>query len=232
MQGDEAKLARVVIPSPLKEPLTYAVPSFLQDNLKIGMRVRVPLGRRQVTGLVVDFLSKTSLKQVREILELLDEKPILDASLLKLSHWVSKYYLSPLGEVLTAILPPSLRTESRRMVIQRIGEFHIEGRLERKILEEVKKIKGRATVKSLARKFPGGGVYRALDRLTTMGAVEIRDRPVGHRVKNKGELQRFGGKPLPDVKNLILTREQQKAVHIIQERLQKGGFETFNHRSD
>ena len=227
MQGDKVKLARVVIPSPLKDPLTYAVPPFLQNRLKIGMRVRVPLGRRKVTGLVVDFLSESSLKQIRDILELLDEKPILDASLLKLSHWVSQYYLSPVGEVLTAILPPSLRTESRRIVHPCIGEFPIEGRLERRILEEVKKIKGGATIKYLARKFPGGGFYRALDRLTTKGAMEIRERPVGHRVKNKGELQRNGGKPLPDVKNLILTREQQKAVHIIQGRLQKGGFETF-----
>jgi len=70
----EEKFAQVIIASPLKEPLTYAIPPLMQGDLKIGMRVSVPLGQRRVTGVVMGFLTETSLNQVREILALLDER--------------------------------------------------------------------------------------------------------------------------------------------------------------
>ena len=49
------KLAQVIIPSSLRDPLIYSVPSSLDELLKIGMRVVVPLGARKVAGVVVDF---------------------------------------------------------------------------------------------------------------------------------------------------------------------------------
>ena len=189
----------------------------------------VPLGKRKVTGVVVGFLSKTSLKQVqvREILALLDERPILDASLLQLSRWVSQYYLSSVGEVLATILPPSLRIESRRIILPRPGKFPAAGGLERKILEEVQKKGGKVTIKSLARRFPGGGLYRALDRLATMGAVEVREQLAQQRIKKIEELPQGRQTQLQDSTKLSLTSEQQAALNVIQERLRKGGFETF-----
>ena len=41
---------------------------------------------------------------------------ILDAALLRLSHWVGQYYLATLGEVFGTILPPSLRSETQRTI--------------------------------------------------------------------------------------------------------------------
>ncbi|MCH8056188.1 MAG: DEAD/DEAH box helicase family protein, partial [Deltaproteobacteria bacterium] len=227
MHGGEGKFAQVVIPSPLKEPLTYAIPPLLQDGLKTGMRVLVPLGKRKVTGVVVDFLSETPLKQVREILALLDERPILDTSLLKLSQWVSQYYLSPVGEVMATILPPSLRVETQRIILPRPGEFPVAGGLEGKILTEVRKKKGRMTIKTLARRFPGGGLYQALNRLASMGAVEVRERLTQQRTKKREAIPRDKDRPLEDTERFSLTPEQQRALHVIRERLERGGFETF-----
>ncbi|MBI2987322.1 MAG: primosomal protein N' [Deltaproteobacteria bacterium] len=227
MQKGEDKFAQVVIPSPLKEPLTYAIPPLLTGALKIGMRVSVPLGQRKVTGVVVDTLSETSLQQVREIVAILDERPILDHSLLQLIRWVSQYYLAPLGEVLTTILPPSLRTEGQRFLYCRPGEFPIGRGIERKIFEEVKKKGGRTNLKSLARGFPGGGLYRALNRLVAMGAVEIRERPVKGGGKKIAEPPRDREEPSHISDRPSLTPEQQGAFDVIQERIGKGGFETF-----
>lgn len=227
MHGGEGKFAQVVIPSPLKEPLTYAIPPLLQDGLKTGMRVLVPLGKRKVTGVVVEFLSETPLKQVREILALLDERPILDTSLLKLSQWVSQYYLSPVGEVMATILPPSLRAETQRIILPRPGEFPVAGGLEGKILTEVRKKKGRMTIKTLARRFPGGGLYQALNRLASMGAVEVRERLTQQRTKKREAIPRDKDRPLEDTERFSLTPEQQRALHVIRERLERGGFETF-----
>ncbi|MEK7341879.1 MAG: primosomal protein N' [Candidatus Binatota bacterium] len=227
MQRGEEKFAKVAIPSPLKEPLIYAIPPSLQADLKIGMRVSVPLGQRKVTGVVVDLLYETSIQQVREILAISDERPILDHSLLQLVHWVSQYYLSPLGEVLTTFLPPSLRTESERIISSRIGEYPAAQGLERRIFDELQKKGGKSTLKSLARRFQGGGLYRALNRLVAMGAVEIRERAAKGRRKNIAELLGNRERPYQSPARLSLTSKQQGALDIIQERLSRGAFETF-----
>ena len=47
--------AAVALPLPLPAPLTYSIPRGLAPALRAGVRVRVPLGRREVTGYVVGF---------------------------------------------------------------------------------------------------------------------------------------------------------------------------------
>ncbi len=227
MQRGDEKFAKVIIPSPLKEPLIYSIPSHLKVDLKIGMRVSVPLGRREVTGVVVDLLPATSLPQVRDILAILDERPILDHSLLRLTRWVSQYYLSSPGEVLTTILPPSLRSESQRLIYLRPGELPVARGLERKILDEVQRKGGKSTLKSLARRFQGGGLYRVLNRLATMGAVDVRERALKVRRKKNAGLLRDLSKPSQGYEEFSLTAEQQGVLDVIKERLRRGGFETF-----
>lgn len=228
MQGEEVRFASVVIPSPLKEPLTYAIPPLLRNGLKIGMRVLVPLGKRKVTGVVVDLLSETPLSEVKEIIECIDDEPALDTSLLNLSRWVSQYYLSPIGEAMATILPPGLRSKSEGIVLLRSKDVTPTAALERKILNELEKKRSRVmSVKALARSFQTGAIYRALDHLARLGAVELRERQAKRQGKEKVETQSVGGEIIKDCKGHSLTAEQQRALGALQERLQKGGFETF-----
>jgi primosomal protein N' (replication factor Y) len=227
MSGVGKKFAQVVIPSPLKDPLVYLVPSELGAGLEIGMRVLVPLGKRKVTGVVVDFTAQTSLQKVREILDVLDDRPILDAALLKLCYWISTYYVSPIGEVLATALPPLLRLESQRMVVCREGFSGLGGRLEREIYAEVEK-RGRVLIKTLSRLFSGRGLYRALDRLVSIGAVEIKEKLKESRHGEKDQGLKRGPKVgLIAQPRFTLTQEQEAALQAMGERLEKGGFETY-----
>lgn len=227
MQREAERFVRVVILSPLKEPFTYAIPLALRNDVEIGSRVLVPLGKRKVTGVVVGFVLETFLKEIKEVLAILDEGPILDGHLLKLCHWVSQYYLSPIGEVLATILPPPLRTESQRTLVLRPGDFSIAGELETRILDELREKRGRVTIKSLARRFSRGGLYRALNRLTTLGATEVQEWPrQGHKRKIK-EIPRNAEKPLEHLLIPSLTPEQQESLRAIQQSLERGRFETF-----
>jgi primosomal protein N' (replication factor Y) len=122
--------------------------------VSVGSRVLVPLGKRRVTGVVAGFSPTTSFPQVREILELLDERPILDGPLLALCRWIAKYYLAPLGEVIRTVLPPGLRVESRRWAVALKEEVPIDGELDREVFAEIEG-KGKVPLKSLARKYSG-----------------------------------------------------------------------------
>src|SRR6185437_16479523 len=79
--------------------------------IKPGMRVRVPFGRQRLIGLIVATAESSDLpaERLKPILDVLDERPLIDPSALGLLEWAADYYLHPIGEVLAAALPKSLR---------------------------------------------------------------------------------------------------------------------------
>jgi primosomal protein N' (replication factor Y) len=77
-----------------------------------GMRVLVPFGRQRLIGTVVGKAesSELPLERLKPILDVLDERPLIDPEVLGLLEWAADYYLHPIGEVLAAALPKALRS--------------------------------------------------------------------------------------------------------------------------
>ena len=48
-------------------------------------------------------------ERLKPILEVLDPRPVLDASALALLRWAAEYYHHPIGEVLSTALPKAMR---------------------------------------------------------------------------------------------------------------------------
>ena len=104
----------VAVPTPahsnLAEPLTYRA----DQALAPGTLVRVPLGAREVLGVVWDHHlpppAPELAAQVRPIAAALDGLPPLTADWRALVAFAARYYQRALGEVALAALPPQLRT--------------------------------------------------------------------------------------------------------------------------
>ncbi len=81
------------------------------SSLRPGVRVRVPFGRRRIVGVLVATAAGSALEpaKLKRALEILDEVPVFDAVTFELLLWAADYYHHPLGEVLAAALPVSLR---------------------------------------------------------------------------------------------------------------------------
>ena len=228
MNKEAGKFARIVIPTPLKEPLIYKVPDSLWNQIGTGMRVLIPLGKRKVTGVVLELLRETVVPETRAILALLDERRILDTPLLQLTQWVAQYYLTTLGEVFSTLLPPSLRRETQRTILLKPGTFSVSDALEGRILDRLRQSKGKISVKRLTQEMPGGNLYVAIERLESIGVVEIRERLPGHRTRNEKTFLETGFAPtLETPARLVLNSEQEHALFKIENRLKEGGFETF-----
>jgi primosomal protein N' (replication factor Y) (superfamily II helicase) len=121
----------------IREPLTYRVPSSL--DVQSGQRVLVPLGTRKVTGLAMDLSPHLAPGiKVRDLLKVLDLKPVLTTELVALGSWISEYYVAPPGEVFRAMLPlgPEIR-HTRRMKITNLGTRMLV-ELTSSLLEEVR----------------------------------------------------------------------------------------------
>jgi primosomal protein N' (replication factor Y) (superfamily II helicase) len=104
-----SRFVQVAVPVPLDGLFTYSVPEEIED-IPFGVRVIVPFGRRTVTGVVVAFgTDGTPPDRIKEISRVLDGESLFDEEYLKLAHWVSRSYVSPLGEVLASMLPGARR---------------------------------------------------------------------------------------------------------------------------
>jgi primosomal protein N' (replication factor Y) len=108
--------AEVAIALPFEKTLHYAIPVPLRPILEVGKRVLVPLGKRRVTGYVLATCSSlppdVTDKEIKEIIDCLDETPLFDAGMLRFLRWVADYYLAPLGQVIKTALPPGINWES------------------------------------------------------------------------------------------------------------------------
>ncbi len=112
-------LAQVAVPAPLPDPLSYRVPPALAGRLALGVRVRVPLGSRQVVGVVTALGgSPPEGVEIKTVIEALDEPehPALPEDLLATVLYGARYYLAPPGEMARAALPAALASRGRKWV--------------------------------------------------------------------------------------------------------------------
>lgn len=101
----------VAIDTPLRRVFDYKAPAAVQRDIAPGHRVWVPFGRRRVLGVVVEArpTSEVPANKLRSAFELVDPEPTFDPALLSLLTWSADYYRHPIGEVIAAALPVSLR---------------------------------------------------------------------------------------------------------------------------
>ncbi|MCI0641421.1 MAG: primosomal protein N' [Gemmataceae bacterium] len=99
--------AEIVFDRPLDHAYSYGVPSRLRDLVAVGKRVLAPFGRgdRQTVGFCVGLTSTAPQREVKNIVQVLDDEPLLTPQLLKLTRWMADYYLCSWGQVLNAVVP-------------------------------------------------------------------------------------------------------------------------------
>jgi primosomal protein N' (replication factor Y) (superfamily II helicase) len=109
-------ILQVALDTPLRRVFDYLPPAELgrpgaTDPLQPGVRVRVPFGRRRLVGILTGTSASSSIAsaKLKPALEILDERPVFDAVTFDLLRWAAEYYHHPIGEVMAAALPVSLR---------------------------------------------------------------------------------------------------------------------------
>lgn len=102
----------VILPLPLEGTFTYSVPEPMVAQVRMGMRVLVPLGRSKTyTAMAVRLHSEKPEFETRPIIQVIDAEPVLIEQQLHLWQWISTYYMSPIGDVFKAALPAGLKAE-------------------------------------------------------------------------------------------------------------------------
>ena len=110
----------VILPIPIQKTFTYSVTQFEYEFLKKGMRVAVSFGKTKMyTGLVFNLHQiPPETYDAKEILQILDNKPIVTEHQLKHWEWISTYYMCGLGDVYRAALPSAFLLESETIIFK------------------------------------------------------------------------------------------------------------------
>src|SRR5688572_13966634 len=122
------KYADLILPLALTQLYTYRIPQTLVASLKVGQRVIVQFGKTKMyTALVYEVHDRAPEHyEAKELLEALDQIPVVSEMQLKLWDWISEYYLCSLGEIFTAALPSIMKLQSES-IVRLNPETDIEG---------------------------------------------------------------------------------------------------------
>ena len=105
----------IILPLAIADVYTYNIPDTLlpianRQSPIIGRRVLVPLGKKSVIGIIYrrhEGELAPNIK-VRDIIQVIDEQPIVTPKQLQLWEWLAQYYMCTLGEVMAAALPSEI----------------------------------------------------------------------------------------------------------------------------
>jgi primosomal protein N' (replication factor Y) (superfamily II helicase) len=111
--------AEIIIPLALPLNYTWRVPASLQEQLRAGCRVEVNFGKnKKYAGLVKRIHDEApGAFEPKEIINILDNEPILNQQQLDFWQWLAQYYMCSEGEVMQAALPSHFKLSSESVLI-------------------------------------------------------------------------------------------------------------------
>jgi primosomal protein N' (replication factor Y) (superfamily II helicase) len=187
----------VAVPVPALGVLTYRVSA--DENMPAaGARVVVPVGPRTLTGVVLgEAAAADTAYTIKPIKQVLDDHAFVPPDVVRLTAWVSEYYLAGPGATLAAALPPhglTARIDRFKTVrvaaltaagidaAERLAAHSVEAaappRLGKRQVEALHLLKGTADGLAMPALTERGITSAALARLKTLGLVAIRDERI------------------------------------------------------
>jgi primosomal protein N' (replication factor Y) len=199
--------AEVAVNSPGAQRRTfcYAVPS----DIKVGQAVWAPFGPRVVQGIVFRLTEFPSVEETKEIVGLIDPRPILSSVQIELARWLSERYLAPLFDTAALMMPPGFERRMITYIRALIGASEINDSSltphQRKLLSLLKrkeKVAIAEVEKALGRKEAGA----------TIGQLVRKNL-----VTKTQELERAKVRPkmLPYIRLAVGSDVQQEAEHLV-----------------
>jgi primosomal protein N' (replication factor Y) len=227
--------AELVFPLPFRNTFTYSVPEEFEELAKAGVRAVAPFGKRVLTGFIVNVSKKTNVKgDIKELSDILDDKPIFNQLDFKFYNWVADYYICSLGEALRLGVPYGLEIESKRKIIidktlcQEIyfvekNKDSLKSRI-LNLMHERDEINFTYLQKMVGKK----NIYSVIKGLEKAGAVTVLDEIEEAKVKIKTAPIVKLAKPLGEIYSLLPELEQRspKQLKIVLELLSSKKKET------
>ena len=113
--------ADVILPLPIQGTFTYQLTIEQSKLLGVGHRVAVSFGKRKIyTGVIKQIHNqKPDFSKLKPIEFSYDKKALVTKLQIEFWSWISKYYFTPIGDVLKAAIPSTFLLESDTIIIKK-----------------------------------------------------------------------------------------------------------------
>ena len=189
--------------SSLEKTFTYKIPSSLKPL--VGMRALVPFGSRKLEGFIMNIYDEGNFDyEVKEIISLIDDNPVINEEMIELGRYISKKYLSSLMSAYQTMLPSALKAKNKKKIGKKyvsyvvcLTDHNIKTKKQREVYEFVKE-KGLVLKKDISSK-------SVLKYLIDNGNLKEEEK----------EVYRIDEKARKKDKDYILTDDQKKVLESI-----------------
>ncbi len=220
--GNTDSVVDVAVVAPLDKTLSYEVPEALRDCVKIGSRVKVPLGRRQVVGYVMAWTGHGE-SRLKSVLEVIDPQPLFHEQHARFYLRSALYYDYPPGEAIRTALPAGLSAPDRNPTILKDKLYRVITREDSPSGEKQKKIlalirtQQQMLLSQLRERFDAP--HAVLQRLVELNFLQVE---TVERCRDP-----FAALPIETHHPVVLNASQQGAVDKISTALQQGQYCPF-----
>ena len=183
----EELFAEIIINSDalqIDKPFTYKVKEEYNDIIQVGHRVLVPfgMGNKKVEGFVIGLKCElnSDIKRIKQIIDILDEEPILSRDDLKLIDFMRESYLCKYIDAIRTIIPVGLLSglkDKKKKVI--VLKKELEGKLNEKenyinIMETIRNNNGVFTKSEIINEYKFS-TY-SINKLIEEGFLEVEEK--------------------------------------------------------
>lgn len=182
------------LPLPIRKNFTYRISAEKADGLLPGTRLLVPFGKRTLTGYLVATHKNIEHERgldptaIKDVIDVMDERPLINAEIFDLAEWSADYYATSLGEMLKASLPAGINVgienEYQATDAGQEKQSSMRSGLKKDVLAAIIEQPG-ATLKKLARTFRSTSLKRVLKELEKDGSISSERRQDNAYVKPK-----------------------------------------------
>ncbi len=224
---DDWLAARIVFAQTPFGPYDYEVPEPLRDQVQVGQRVRVPLGRgnRVVEGYCVKLFPSFDpeaagipIGRLKPIKQLIDPQPLVSGKLLELARWISDRWHCPLGITIETIVPVAVRDQSNTRtaiflesdpaVMRQLDELNLPPK-QRRALEVLRESRQSLTPAELAKE----------SGCTIAPITALRKKKLVRQVRSRIEQRTHHLQAQPRQPDLKLNGHQVQALGAVREAL-------------
>lgn len=101
----------------------YSVPDCFLDKIKLGIRVKVPFGKMELEGFVVEIKGSSDI-EVKDILDVIDDEAILNSELLELGKKMQEDTLATLISCYQIMLPKALKAKNGQVINKKFDTYY------------------------------------------------------------------------------------------------------------
>lgn len=218
----DARFAEIALDGAIGKSLDYEIPSSLLGKILAGSRVKIPLRGRLTAGVVIKTKNESAYPTLRPITSLCSNGH-LSEPLMQLSLWMSQFYVTPLDQVLSMMVPSAIKQNVKKRETIWIQASPSLQELFSPLYEDIPE-KSKKKLEKLLQKFPEGVSKARLLKATNLSEEQLTS------LLEKKILLPIGSVETDSVvlaTPKTLTDEQRSAASAIETALEKKTFTPF-----